>query len=254
VLVIVTSHRDEEARWVADRWAAHDARLLTCEDLSLAGWRHQPGAPADSTAVIGGMPVPVPKITGVLTRRPRIFEWEPIRTVRGDRAYVAAEMTAFLRSWLADLECPVLNRPASTCLSGPGWRREQWAYTAARLGIPVQPVTYHLDPGSDITEENLSPPEENLSPPDVTVTVVGAMCLGTADNALAGHARRLAAAAGVDLLAVRFGKTVGGFHLHDADPWPAISSPEVADAILEHVLLLRSPREGRVSFPIAGAK
>ena len=110
-------------------------RILTCEDLSAPGWRHRLGGA--STAVIGGETVPAAGIRGVLIRRSHMLEWEPEHIVPGDRAYVAAEMTAFLRSWLSGLGCPVLNRPAPTCLSGPGWCREQWVQTAARLGIPA---------------------------------------------------------------------------------------------------------------------
>lgn len=227
MLVIVTSRRDREARELADRWAAHDARVLSCEDLSLTGWRHYPGAPGDSVAVVGGTPVPVAEITGALTRRPRVFEWEPARATLTDRPYVAAEMTAFLRCWLAGLECPVLNRPAANCLSGPGWRREQAVHVAAGLGIPVRPAEWRIEPSADVVQ--VGP-----APPGVTVTVVGDGCVGYPDRTLATQARRLADAAGVDLLAVRFEETEAGFWLCDADPWPDVSSPEVADAILSY--------------------
>lgn len=221
MLVVIASCLDEGARTLDDRWT--DVRVLTCEDLSVAGWRYRPGG--TSTAVVGGEIVPAAEISGVLTRRSRVLEWEPDHIVPGDRAYVAAEMTAFLRSWLSDLECPVLNRPAPTCLSGPGWCREQWVQTAARLGIPVRPVRWRLGPSAGVREDE----------PAATATVVGDRCLGAADHASAAWALRLARAAGVDLLAVRFGEAEGGFELLGADPWPDVSSPEVADAILEYL-------------------
>jgi len=221
VLVVVASRLDEGARMLANRSA--DIRVLTCEDLSVPGWRHRPGR--TSTAVIGGEMVPATAIRGVLTRRSRVLEWELERIVPGDRAYVAAEMTAFLHSWLSGLGCPMLNRPVPTCLSGPGWCREQWVRTAARLGIPVRPVRWRLW-ASDCA------PEDD---PAFTATVVGDRCLGAADRASAAWALRLARVAGVDLLAVRFGEAKAGFDLLGADPWPDVSSPEVADAILEYL-------------------
>lgn len=240
MLVVVAGHDDGEARELAGRWAPWDAAVLTCDDLSTEGWRYFPDDPEGSEAMIGGRSVVVGEITGVLTRLPHVSEPELRRIAREDRAYAAAEMSAFLRSWLAGLRCPVLNRPTSTCLSAPDWRREQTAYVAAQLGIPVQPVTWRLEPGSGVVEEQ-------PSPPDVTVTLVGARCLGrAADDALADQARRLAWATGVDLLAVRFNETEAGFELHSADPWADVSSPEIADAILEHFL---PSRNGETSTP-----
>jgi hypothetical protein len=228
VLVIVAGRHDKKARNLAKRWAPWDAAVLTCEDLSMAGWRHLLDDPEDSEVVIGGQAVAAREITGVLTRLSYVPERELRRIVQEDRAYVAAEMTAFLCSWLAGLRCPVLNRPTPTCLSGPGWRRERWVYAAARLGIPVQPVTWDL-------EYRAGAPEDDSASPDTTVTVVGARCLGTTDDTLVAQARRLAGAAGADLLAVHFNETSAhGFRLHSADPWADISSPGVADALLEH--------------------
>ena len=184
-----------------------------------------PGAPESSTVVIGGRSIAADGISGVLTRLPHVPERELVRISREDRRYVAAEMTAFLRSWLSTLRCPVLNRPVSTSLSGPGWCQEQWIHTAARLGIPVRPMRRSIAFPADAAE---AVPD----PPDVTVTVVGERCLGPVNGVLAAQARSLARAAGVDLLSVRFGK---GQELLGADPWPDVSSPEVADAILEYL-------------------
>jgi hypothetical protein len=227
VLVVVAGRCDEKARELAGRWAPYGAAVLTCEDLSVAGWRHLLDDPGASEVVIDGRAVAAREITGVLTRLSYVPERELRRIVLEDRSYVAAEMTAFLYSWLAGLRCPVLNRPALTCLSGPGWRHEQWVYTAARLGIPVEPVTWRFDYEAGL-------PEEDVTPPDTIVTVVGGRCPGASDGTLAAQARRLAGISGVDLLAVRFREMEDGFRLHSADPWADISSPEVADAMLEH--------------------
>lgn len=223
MLVVVASRLDEGTGTLADRGA--DVRVLTCEDLSVAGWRHVPGASGTSRAVVGGEVIPAAGIAGVLTRRSRVHEWEPAHIVPGDRAYVAAEMTAFLRSWLSGLVCPVLNRPSAACLSGPGRCREEWVRAAVRLGIPVRPIRWSLGSQTDVPEDE----------PAFTATVVGERCLGAADRASSEWALRLARAAGVDLLAVRFGEAETGIELLDADPWVDVSGPEVADEILEYL-------------------
>ena len=227
-LIIVAGRHDRQARELAERWSGSGAALLTCEDLSVAGWRYMPGDPELSTVVIGGRSIAANGISGVFTRLPHVPERELVRISREDRRYVAAEMTAFLRSWLSTLRCPVLNRPVPTSLSGPGWCQEQWIHTAARLGIPARPIRRHIAFPTDAAEA------EPVSP-DVNVTVIGERCLGSPNGVLAAQARRLARAAGVDLLSVRFGETGGGTELLGADPWPIVSSPEVADAILEYL-------------------
>jgi hypothetical protein len=236
MLVIFSTPGDVEARSLVERWAAHDAVLLTSEDLSAAGWRHRlPQRAADAAAVVGGRRVPAAEIDGVLTRWPSVFEQELGHIVAEDRAYVAAEMTAFLRSWLTELDCPVVNRPTAASLSGPTWRAEQWVHVAAGLGIPVRPVRRHV---------RLSARAEPAPPaaPHATVTVVGERALGAVDPLLAAHSRRLAAAAGVNLLAVHFSGPERDAELLSADPLPALDDGAVADALLELLLNVRPRR------------
>ncbi len=95
-MLIVASRRDRQARDLVERWSDNGARLLTCEDLWVAGWRYLLGDPENSTLVIGGRSIAAGEITGVLTRLPYVSERELFRIVREDRRYVAAEMTAFL--------------------------------------------------------------------------------------------------------------------------------------------------------------
>jgi len=111
MLVVVASHYDEAARSLVDRWANQEARLLTCEDLSVVGWRYSMSGKdevssslLDSTAVVDGQVVGVEEISGVLTRLPCVFEQELLHIVPDDRAYIASEMNAFLISWLSELE------------------------------------------------------------------------------------------------------------------------------------------------------
>src|SRR5689334_3165689 len=141
MIVVVASSLDGASKQIVDRWSSNNATMCTCEDLSTEGWRHYLGSKHGlSTAVIGRRKVKYDDITGVLVRRPWIFEQELGHVSISDRSYVAAEMNAFLISWLSSLTCPILNRPSAMSLSGPNWRQEQWVQAAAILGIPVNPI------------------------------------------------------------------------------------------------------------------
>ena len=71
----------------------------------------------------------------------------------------------------------------------------------------------------------------------MTVTVVGRRCLGDVDPSTAGHARRLAEAARVELLSVRFAGPEQGARFMGASIWPETVTEEMADALLGHLLV-----------------
>jgi hypothetical protein len=227
MLLIIAEKQDHSARWLAERWSRFGAEFLSPSDMSLPGWRHHVAAASEDIAVINRQTVLVEKIAGVLTRLPYVSEHELMHIVPADRAYVAAEMTAFLLSWLSGLNCPLLNRPTPTCLSGCNWRSEQWVYLANLLSIPAIPVRRHAKYLEDATTKN------SIDSFD-TVTVIGECCIGTTDERQSAYARRLAAAAGVDLLAVHFRSVGGEPRLLSADLWPDITSTEVADTMLKY--------------------
>lgn len=227
MIILIASHHDKIAEALVTRWRAHDARLLTCEDLSMVGWRDYQSASKASTAVVGGQEVTLKEISAVLIRLPGIWEQELLHIVPIDRAYVAMEMTSFLVFWLSRLKCPVLNRPTPASLSGPNWRLEQWTYIAARIGIPVRPVR------RCIARETKGFPEDPKETP-FTVTVVGDRCLGTVDESLTIQARQLADAAKVDLLAVQFSGPEPGSLFVSAHVWPDFAIDEVADAVIDY--------------------
>ena len=56
----------------------------------------------------------------------------------GDRYFVASEMTAYLRSWLQTLACPVLDPPTALALSGAAGDRAVWSRATALLAVPDQ--------------------------------------------------------------------------------------------------------------------
>lgn len=229
MLVVIANRYDRTARALVARWATHDTRLLTCMDLSVAGWRYYPNAPGKSTAVIDGRTVALAEINGVLICMPCVLEQELTYIIPSDRSYVATEMTAFLLAWLSELKCPILNRPTPTGLIAPNWRHEQWVYAAAQVGIPVHRVQ------RQITLVKGTVPKPLLSEQQpVTVTVIGDYCIGAVADELVGQARCLAATAGVELLAVQFSCSDSGAFFVSANSWPDISNDAVVDGILAH--------------------
>jgi hypothetical protein len=214
VLVVVASSRDRIAAQAVAYWGADRARLLTCGDLSRSGWRYRPGAAGRSVAMIAGERVRAAEIEGVLVRLPYVGVEELPHIVPGDRSYVAQEMTAFLTAWLAELPCPVVNRPSADCLGGPGWGMEQWLHVAAGLGLPVR------------RRRGIKPRRS-----DALVTVVGRHTFGFQPEGAAAHG--LAVAAATDLLDVYFELSPSGPRVVTVNPWPDVSRPEVAEALLE---------------------
>jgi hypothetical protein len=225
VIVIFSSNYDQSASSLAARWSDYDASLLTCDDLSLAGWRHFLDLAADHKAIVGTKSVCVDEITGVLIRWPGVFPQELTHIVAEDRTYVAGEMMAFLVSWFLSLRCPVINRPTPLNLAGPAWRVEQWTHVAAQLGIPVRTTHRHISLNQD------GPPAKNGHGMRVSVIVAGNHCFGSTDATLVSQARALASAAGASLLEVTFSVDERGSFFTSANLIPEIDG-DVADAVL----------------------
>ena len=228
VILVVANRRDAPARAFVERYAAHGVCLLTPADLSIAGWYHRLGDIDTAVAVVAGHSLAARDIVGVVTRLPCVVEEDLGHITPIDRAYVAAEMNAFLRFWLQALPCPMLNRPTPLSLSGPLWRHEKWVHTAARLGMLVTPARRRVVCA-------LAPPTPAHLPSAVsTVTIVGQRSVGDVDQVLATQARALADAAGVDLLAVQFSAPGPGAVFVRAHLWPDIAAAGVAEAIYEY--------------------
>lgn len=224
MLVVLAHESDSSAAALVERWRDRDARLMTVRDLSSRGWRQPFGASGAARAVVDGHVVPIDDIAAVLPRLPYIGV-QSLQHVRDDdREYVATEMSAFLTAWLSRLPCKVVPRPRPPSIATIGWRPEQWLRAAALLGIPIAPMQRRVTPEQGI--QRVTPPA------GATVTIAGAHALGPAEPVLRSHARRLAAAAGADLLAVHFSGADESAAIVGADEWPDLLVPEVADALL----------------------
>ncbi len=201
---------------------------MTPADLSRPGWCYRPGR-QPSTLVAAGEQVASEQIAGVVTRLAWISELELAHIVPGDRAYVASEMGALLLAWLADLDCPVANRPGPTCLCGPFWRHELWVAEAARLGLPIEPPRRVIQEGD--ADPTITPPAESAA----CVTTVGSRCFGDADETLLEATLQLAEATGVETVTAHFSDSAAGARLLTASPWPVLEDEVLALALLDHL-------------------
>ncbi|WP_164015775.1 hypothetical protein [Pyxidicoccus trucidator] len=219
MLVVLAHPRDEQARGLVERWAAEDARLLSMRDLSSPGWQHRVGGSGAEVAVVGGERVHVSALRGVVTRLPGFIDTDLVHIAPEDQGYVAAEMNAFLASWLSRLPCPVLNRPTASSLMGPSLGLERWLALAARCGLPLAAARREVGVSD-------RPPSRVAA-----VTVVGQRWLGEVEPAVGAQAVRLAAAAGVELLTARF----EGPAFVSAELSIEVGEPRVAEALLERL-------------------
>ena len=228
MLVVVCDAGDAGAGALVDLWPG-PADRLTPRDLSCPGWRWEPGRPGEATAVVGGRVVAARDIDLVVTRLPSVAPVHLPWIAAASRDYVAAEMTAHLAAWLAELPCPVLNRPHPSSLAGPPWQRPEWVRAAHRAGLGVEPATCLAGAGRE-----RGAGEAPGYP--VLVEVVADRALG-GDGSAAAEARgaaalRLASATGLEILRVGFAPGPGPPRVVDADVWCDLSAPAAAAALV----------------------
>jgi len=206
---------------MADR-SPESVCVMTPRDLSQPGWRHHVGANGDEWCVVSGRPIRTATLQGVITRIPCVSPADLTHIKIEDREYVAAEMTAFLASWLTRLRCPVLNRPDATSLMGPNRGRERWLLLAARAGL--HPV-----------ERRCTAPGHEATLATATVAVIGGRWIGAVAPELGVQAVRLAERAGVDLLTVQFDSPDIDGAFVCAELTIELGSDVVADALRERM-------------------
>jgi hypothetical protein len=230
LIIIIAGAADLAAQELAAGWNESDARLVRPADLSTRGWCHYVGASGRCGSIaLGGEVIPETEITGVLTLLPWIDPAELVSIAPDDREYVAAEISAFLLSWLSSLDCVVVNRPMPGCLSGPPWRAAQWIAAARTVGLRV--------PASSGFTGDVHP---------VRVTVVGNECLGNVGDELRARSRRLTALAGAELLHVDFDGADADAAFLGASAIPRLEEPAVREAVLG---LLHGPVRKVGAFP-----
>jgi hypothetical protein len=210
MLIVLASRADP----VAAEFTTNTARelLVTPEDLSRPGWRLVPGDPSAITGVSAGRRFSANEVSLVVCRLPTIDERELSHIIADDRAYVAAEMTAFLVAFLIELEAfgvAVLNPPRHGTLGGPPWSAEHWRRAAVKAGLPLGPL------------------RETQSKPTRTITLLDGSIISGHPPPWPSATRRLAQLAGVRLLTV----SIVEDHVAGAHAWPALEQPQVAEVL-----------------------
>jgi hypothetical protein len=112
-----------------------EVSVLSPAGLSVPGWAHDPEHPEDDRIVIAGQVCQPTRLTGVVTALDAVLPADLPHVTAADRGFVAAEMTGFLRDWLATLRCPVIDRPTTLALSGRATDLAAWSSAAETLGI-----------------------------------------------------------------------------------------------------------------------
>ena len=226
VVLVIADRADADAGTLVSRLGPR-AILVAPRDLSMPGWCWMPD-PAARTGRSADTQFRGAQLDAVVTRLATVAPHQLGHVVPDDRDYVAAEMTAFLRAWLAGLACPLFNPPHNLCLNGPAWNPEHWAMLATSLGIPTAPLHRHA---------NGSPSLDTAIPvtPAARVTVAGNHAVNHDGCApvLLHHARTLAEAAATPLLAVDFDDIGPAGRLCAAACWPPLGHPDVLDALTD---------------------
>lgn len=218
-LLVLAHPRDDAARRFARCFSERPAAVIGPRELSTSRWEHYAVGPGDDVLSLGERPLRADAVSAVLVRIAAVSEHDLVHIGAEDRRYVAAEMTAFLWSFLSRLRCPVVNRPGAGSLMGPGWSATRWAAMAARAGLP--PASDALPVGSLTVSESEA---ERL------LTVVGDEVVGAPNRDVACAAVKLARAAAVRLLPIRLriGPRSGQVRFVAVEPWSDVAVPEVA--------------------------
>jgi hypothetical protein len=217
VIVVLADAGDAAAAAFAD---AAGGLVITPRDLSARGWRWTTARGLER-AVAGGETIEPGAIAAILTRLPWVTDGQLAHVHSEDRRYVAAELTAFLATWLREFRRVLINPPAGTTLCGPGLSRAGWLAAAARAGVPVAPVRWG--------------PAAAVPAAGAAVQTVGARAVRAPSVAAARLGERLASAVG-GAAALRVHVTgEGAPRFVAADPWVDLEDRAVSAALLERL-------------------
>ena len=125
-------------------------------------------------------------VSGVFVRRTNVYAEEFVSTHPQDRAYLAAEATAFLVFVLSQTRARVATPVCDGGLGEDAMRPERWMAVAAGLGIPVAPLRMGSDPAVRVQVGETT-----------AVEVVDGVAYGDAPKACGDSAVRLAGALGL---------------------------------------------------------
>jgi hypothetical protein len=190
--------------------------VLEPSGLSAPGWAHDPDMPREDRLVVDGEICPARRLTAVITALDAVAPSDLPHVRAGDRYFVASEMTAFLRSWLQTVACPVLDPPTALALSGAAGDRAVWSRATALLAVPDR-------------QANAVPVMRTRA-----VTVIAGRVVGPAPAPAAATALSLVRAAGVTAARLTLTDDAHEPALCGAAPWWHTPSPVALRALLAH--------------------
>jgi hypothetical protein len=211
--LLLFAHSGDPAIHTLRQQASHRVEHVSIADLTRDGWRYESGRPDHASACAGGRIIPAEHIAAVVCRIAAVTPSDLAHVHRDDRAYVAAEATAFLRAWLAQFTGVRFNEPTWVSLAGPGWHPLHWTWLVRELAIPA--VASPLASAAGRRERPL------------TATVVHEEVFGVADPAVIDYSLRIARAVNAELLAVTFVRD-SDWRFLSADPCPPLDSASAA--------------------------
>ncbi|MCC7272813.1 MAG: hypothetical protein IT561_09100 [Alphaproteobacteria bacterium] len=232
-VVVIARHDDRSALRVhaALGGRGHAVRLVTPEALALApGWRRR-SDDGETDAGIGladGTRLDPGAGDVVLNRTVLGAVPQFARARAADRSYALAEMHALLLCWLADLPARVVNVASPRGLAGAERSLAEWLVLAHRAGFAARGMAAvgdgrraarpgwlaHAPAGGGLLAPGEPVPRpalagrvpllllEPLPAPPTRLVVVGGRVVPAMPEAVATCCRRLAAAAGVELLEI----------------------------------------------------
>ena len=153
MIIVVGSRHDRDARDLVTCWP--EARLLSAEDLTSAGWEWAVGD-GPRIWVVDGEQIDDPHVSGVFVRRSTVHPEELVHLHRDDRSYLAAECHAFLIAVLGTTRAKVVNPVGEGAMGDEALRPERWMPAAVDVGLtprsiamsdathPVPPTPAHI--------------------------------------------------------------------------------------------------------------
>lgn len=150
MIVVVGSRHDRDALALVTCWP--EARLLSAEDLTSAGWEW---AVCDGPRiwVVDGERIDDRHVSGVFVRRSTVHPEELVGVHRDDRSYLAAECHAFLIAVLGTTHAKVVNPVGEGAMGDEALRPERWMPAAVAAGLVPRPILL-----SDATQPVLPTP------------------------------------------------------------------------------------------------
>jgi len=140
VIVIIGSRHDALAAELLACWPA--AALCSAEDLLSPGWVWRlGGADAARRWVVQGRVVDDDEVSGVFVRRSAVFAGELAGVHPDDRAYMAAEATAFVSALLARTRARRAQPLIDGAYGDEVLRAERLAQAARRAAVVLAPFT-----------------------------------------------------------------------------------------------------------------